>query len=77
MKRLQQLIRYSTFALGLILACSFISERNQAGAVERPWKVRAYIQKHDFLAEALRQETGIPKAIIYAVAGIESDWGRS
>ena len=77
MKRLQQLIRYSTFALGLILVCSFISERNQEVEPERPWKVRAYIQKHDFLAEALHRETGIPKAIIYAVAGLESDWGRS
>lgn len=77
MKRLQPFIHYSTFALGLILVCSFISERNQAAAAERPWKVRAYIQKHDFLAEALHQETGIPKAIIYAVSGLESDWGRS
>ncbi|MEQ8704150.1 MAG: glucosaminidase domain-containing protein [Phaeodactylibacter sp.] len=77
MKRLRPLIRYSTFALGLTLVCSFISERNQETATERPWKVRAYIQKHDFLAEALHQETGIPKAIIYAMAGLESDWGRS
>lgn len=77
MKSLKQLTRYSTFALGVIFLVSFISERKQKAACARPWKVRAYIQKHDFLAEALHQETGIPKAIIYAVAGLESDWGRS
>ncbi len=77
MKTLKRLTRYSSFALGAILLVSFISERKQEGAPPRPWKVRAYIQTHDFLAEALHQETGIPKAIIYAVAGLESDWGRS
>lgn len=77
MNSLKKLTRYSACAFGIVLVCSFIAERNQQERAERPWKVKAYIQKHDFLADALHQETGIPKAVIYAVAGLESDWGRS
>lgn len=78
MNSLKNIIWYSTWALALLLPCSFVAEQNlHRDASGRPWKVKAYIQKHDFLAEALHRETGIPKAIIYAVAGLESDWGRS
>lgn len=43
----------------------------------RPEKVTRYITKFKFLASQIKTEKGIPFSIIYAVAGLESDWGRS
>ena len=43
----------------------------------RPWKVERYINKYRYLAVELNQQTGIPIPIIFAVAGLESDWGTS
>ncbi|MCB9282969.1 MAG: glucosaminidase domain-containing protein [Lewinellaceae bacterium] len=44
---------------------------------QRPWKVERYINKYRYLAVELNQQSGIPIAIIFAVAGLESDWGTS
>ena len=44
---------------------------------DRPWKVQNYISKYRYLAVELNQKTGIPVPIIFAVAGLESDWGTS
>lgn len=43
----------------------------------RPWKVSRYLDNYMFLALQLREEKGIPLAITFAVAGIESDFGLS
>ena len=43
----------------------------------RPEKVNRYITKFKFLASQINAEKGIPFSIIYAVAGLESAWGRS
>ena len=43
----------------------------------RPWKVEKYITKYRYLAVEVNQQTGIPIPIIFAVAGLESDWGTS
>ncbi len=76
-KRLKKLERYGLFLLLLLLICSFIADRNRADETARPWYVKAYVQKYRYLATELNQETGIPLPIIYAVAGLESNWGRS
>jgi len=44
---------------------------------KRPWKVSRYLDNYMFLALQLREEKGIPLAITFAVAGIESDFGLS
>lgn len=36
-----------------------------------------YINKHLYLARLVHQESGIPLPVILAVAGLESNWGRS
>ena len=43
----------------------------------RSAKVQDYITRHRYLADEVHESTGIPLAIIYAVAGLESDWGSS
>ncbi|MBK8493520.1 MAG: glucosaminidase domain-containing protein [Saprospirales bacterium] len=45
--------------------------------MERPWKVQNYLTKYRYLAVELNQKEGIPIPIIFAVAGLESDWGTS
>jgi hypothetical protein len=44
---------------------------------ERPASVQRYVQQYNYLAVTLSEQTGIPKPIIIAVAGLESNWGRS
>ncbi len=44
---------------------------------DRPEKVHRYITKFKFLAAQIKEEKGIPFSILYAVAGLESNWGRS
>ncbi|HQU60042.1 MAG TPA: glucosaminidase domain-containing protein [Saprospiraceae bacterium] len=43
----------------------------------RPENVQNYLKKYKYLSIELSQQTGIPLPIILAVAGLESDWGRS
>lgn len=62
----------------LILFSGSVADlRKRAANDDRPEKVSRYIQKFNFLATQINQEKGIPFSIIFAVAGLESDWGRS
>lgn len=45
--------------------------------VERPANVQQYLQKYRFLSRELHQNTGIPEPVILAIAGLESNWGKS
>ena len=42
-----------------------------------PNAVDTYLDKYLYLARMVHSESGIPLPIILAVAGLESDWGRS
>ena len=46
-------------------------------APQRPWKVTKYLNQYRYLAYQLYKEKGIPIALTFAVAGIETDWGNS
>jgi len=60
----------------ILLTIPFLSF--QAPSVNsRPPKVENYIKKYSYLARELNQRSGIPLPIIFAVAGLESDWGTS
>ncbi|MDX1667346.1 MAG: glucosaminidase domain-containing protein, partial [Saprospiraceae bacterium] len=61
----------------VILAFFCISAEPVTRESARPAKVKTYIQKYDYLARDLKRQTGIPVAIIFAVAGLESNWGTS
>jgi flagellum-specific peptidoglycan hydrolase FlgJ len=43
----------------------------------RPWKVVRYLSNYQHLAIQLREIYGIPMAVTFAVAGLESDFGLS
>ncbi|MEL6836069.1 MAG: glucosaminidase domain-containing protein [Bacteroidota bacterium] len=43
----------------------------------RPAAVKQYLQKYRFLSRELHQNTGIPEPVILAIAGLESNWGKS
>lgn len=55
-----------------LLSSSFIPE-----AANRPDSVSKYLQKYRYLSVELNQETDIPIPIIMAIAGLESNWGKS
>jgi len=76
-KRLDKVQLYSLLALAAVLVCSFISDHRQEQLHQRPWKVRAYINDYLYLAQEIEQYDGVPVPITLAVAGLESDWGRS
>lgn len=44
---------------------------------DRPAAVQQYLQKYRFLSRELHQSTGIPEPVILAIAGLESNWGKS
>ena len=58
----------------LLPICSFTDANSY---YKRPPKVDAYIQKYRYLASEINQKNQIPVPIIFAVAGLESDWGTS
>lgn len=72
---LKRIERYALFVLAAVLVCSFISDWQSRR--QRPWKVRAYVDKYLYLAIELEQDAKIPVPVTLAVAGLESDWGRS
>ena len=43
----------------------------------RPWKVSRYLSNYQYLALQLRESYGIPMAVTFGVAGLESDFGLS
>ncbi len=45
--------------------------------VDRPQRVDRYLRSYHYLAAELKQRTGIPMAVTFAVAGLESNWGVS
>jgi flagellum-specific peptidoglycan hydrolase FlgJ len=56
------------------LSTSFSPKETPSGI---PWKVKKYVSTYNYLANQVKQAYGIPKAIIFAVAGLESHWGTS
>ena len=46
-------------------------------AIERPQEVNQYLQNYQYLARELNSQTNIPVALTMAVAGLESNWGKS
>jgi len=76
--------RFSPFLVPFLCVCACLclplSSRPDAALhipAERPPKVDRYLQQYYYLASQLYQKKGIPVAITFAVAGIETDWGRS
>lgn len=76
-KQLDRIQLYSFLALAAVLICSFISDHQQEQYQPRPWKVKAYINNYLYLAQEIELHDGIPVPVTLAVAGLESDWGRS
>lgn len=68
---------YTTLVLALVLLCAYWSDRRLEQHKERPWQVRAYIDDYLYLAKEIEQYNNIPIPITLAVAGLESQWGRS
>ncbi len=60
--------------LGLLTASS-IHEHSSPN--ERPWQVNKYIKQYRYLSVELNQKTNIPIPVILAIAGLESNWGKS
>lgn len=68
--------------LRLLLIClyaimvlpAFSSDQRKPGAATA---AKDYINKHLYLARLVHRESGIPLPLILAVAGLESNWGRS
>lgn len=46
-------------------------------STDRPAVVQHYLHKYRFLSRELNQNTGIPEPVILAIAGLESNWGKS
>ena len=76
-KLLDRIQLFSAAVLMAVLLCAFLSDRRQAESNERPWQVRAYIDNYLYLAREIEQYNGIPVPLTLAVAGLESQWGRS
>lgn len=68
---------YSWISLIMLLSAVVLAGGQAEPPVARPWKVTDYLKKHRYLAVELNEDYGIPLAITFAVAGLESDWGRS
>lgn len=65
-----------SFLILLLGVCILVSSTQKLD-VERPASVNRYIQKYRYLSVELNKETGIPIPIIIAIAGLESNWGKS
>ena len=76
-KLLDRIQLFSAAVLMAVFLCAFLSDRRQAESNERPWQVRAYIDNYLYLAREIEQYNGIPVPLTLAVAGLESQWGRS
>ena len=65
--------------LSMLVAFGFTNRTSTSmkKGISRPEKVEQYIKKYRYLSVELNEMTGIPTAIIIAVAGLESDWGKS
>lgn len=62
--------------LSLVMVCLLLGSTNNHD-ISRPANVQQYLQKFHYLATELNQSTGIPIPITLAVAGLESNWGKS
>lgn len=61
--------------LPLTFLCLSPSSADLAKA--RPGSVTQYLNKYRYLSRQLTQSTGIPEPVILAIAGLESNWGKS
>lgn len=59
----------------LLLSSSLCLSNTQQA--DRPYAVKQYIKKYRYLAVEINQKTAIPIPVILAVAGLESNWGKS
>lgn len=75
------ILKKITWFLGLLgvtlVIGSLLSAHWPMFTAERPPHVQRYLWKYKYLSIELNQEMGIPIALTLAVAGLESDWGRS
>jgi len=72
-------MRRFLFFLGLIYVLLLVLhvQRRRNAAEVRPPHVAAYVETYRGVARQVGAKTGVPPAIILAVAGLESAWGRS
>ncbi len=79
MKQISLLGRFCAGALLLCSLCLFtsFSSQDRYSPAERPWLVNKYIKKYRYLSVELHQSTKIPISVILAIAGLESNWGKS
>lgn len=69
---MKNLLLFSVLIATSVFISSLASE-----ATKRPPSVYEYLQKYRYLSVELNQETAIPIPIIMAIAGLESNWGKS
>ena len=69
--------KFPTIIFTLLLALFSLQGFPEPGKAELPSAVDTYLDKYLYLARMVHAESGIPLPIILAVAGLESDWGRS
>ena len=62
--------------LALFLFCGLTSSPYKSPYASSA-KVEQYISKHNYLGVQLKRTSGIPMSIIFALAGLESNWGTS
>lgn len=67
---------YLLLVIYLLLLVAHLQRRRNA-AQGRPPHVAAYLDTFREVAREVSAQTGVPPAIILAVAGLESAWGRS
>jgi len=61
----------------LLISISMLGSSQHSATDQRPFTVNKYIKKFHYLAIELNKETNIPVPIIIAIAGLESNWGKS
>lgn len=66
-----------TKLFGLLASASILISSLSSIETIRPATVNNYLQKYHYLSIELNQQTAIPIPIIMAIAGLESNWGKS
>jgi flagellum-specific peptidoglycan hydrolase FlgJ len=65
------------YGLLIPLALLLLSPSSADLSKARPGAVNQYLNKYRYLSRQLTQSTGIPEPVILAIAGLESNWGKS
>jgi len=67
----------NSFLFCLLACTSILLSSFTPEVTSRPASVNRYLHKFRYLSVELNQQTGIPIPIIMAIAGLESNWGKS